>query len=104
MNVQDIVIPTFERTFVKVQPKGERKFTASGPKADVIIRHLLAGTFTTDEIVTASGASASRVSECRWALEAAGIEYTVVKKSAKKAPGLADAINETLAALADGTL
>jgi hypothetical protein len=89
-DVTNVTIPDFPRKFTRLQPKGPREFNVNGPKADAVIRHLLAGGFTTDEIVTATGASASRVSECRWGLEAAGIAYPpVARKSTAKAAAAA---------------
>lgn len=79
---QSIIIPDFPRKYTKVQPAGPRVFQASGPKADMIIRMLLSGEFTTKEITSLTGASASRVSECRWALDAAGINYGIRKATA----------------------
>lgn len=70
-----IAVPEFPRQFVKVQPAGERKFTASGAKADMIVRYLLHGDYTVDQIAYFCNASPSRVGECRWAMDAAGVSY-----------------------------
>ena len=80
---ESVTIPDFPRKYTKVQPAGPRVFMASGPKADMIIRMILSGTYTTKEICALSGASASRVSECRWALDSAGITYTIPTKASK---------------------
>lgn len=80
---ESIIIPDFPRKYTKVQPAGPRVFQASGPKADMIIRMILAGTYTVKDMCAISGASASRVSECKWALEAAGIAFSIPTRKGK---------------------
>lgn len=85
---ESVTIPDFPRKYTKVQPAGPRVFMASGPKADMIIRMILSGAYTTKEMCALSGASASRVSECRWALDAAGITYSIPTKASKAASNI----------------
>lgn len=84
-----IEIPDFERKYVKEQPKFKndavkdkngnvikgREFTASGAKADFVVKYLMHGGFTRQEIATFVGCSVSRVGEVIWAMNAAGVEY-----------------------------
>ena len=84
-----ITIPEFDRMFVKVQPAGERKFSASGAKADAIIRYLLTGGYSRDQIAFFTGASPSRVGEVMWAMDAAGVTYApLARKTRAKADEL----------------
>jgi hypothetical protein len=82
----DVIIPDFPRTYSKNQPAGSRDFTAKGPKADLILRMILTGNYSTKDICAIAGASASRVSECRWALDAAGIDYSIRKGKGTNTP------------------
>ena len=100
-----IDIPEFPRQFVKVQPKGERKFTASGAKADAILRYVLHGGYSRDQIAFFTGASPSRVGECVWAMEAADVAFpALARKTASKpapAPAAAQIDADILADAAD---
>jgi len=67
-----------------------RKFIASGPKAEAIAKMLVFGQqtgepFTRDEIVAATGCSASRVSEVVWVLEANYPGFDKTKAMKRKA-------------------
>ena len=74
-DIQAIELPDIPRKYVKVQRHGERTFSASGPKADLAMRYLLAGGRTADQIAEAVECSVSRVREVMWCLDSAGIDY-----------------------------
>ena len=78
-------VPEFERQFVKAQPKGDRKFTASGAKADAIVRYVLHGGFSREQIAFFTGASVSRVGEVVWVMDAAGVEHPPMTRKTKAA-------------------
>lgn len=76
---KDVEVPEFERKYYRVQGGASTKksqkgrlFTASGPKADLIVKIILADAgLTRKQIATVVHCSPSRVSEVIWALEAA---------------------------------
>ena len=81
-----ISVPEFERKFTKTQPAGERVFSAGGAKADAIVRYVLHGGFSREQIAYFVGASPSRVGEVVWCLDAAGVEHPpLARKTASKA-------------------
>ena len=85
----EIELPEFSRTYVKPQPKYKdgavkdangnaltgREFSASGPKADKVVKYVMHGGYTRQEIATFVGCSVSRVGEVLWAMDAAGVKY-----------------------------
>ena len=85
-DIEAIELPEFSRKYVKQQRKGERTFSASGPKADLVLKHLIAGGFSADQIAEACECSVSRVRECMWALDAANIDYPRLARSAAAKP------------------
>ena len=97
---QDVVLEEYVTYVYRVQrPDGPtkdqneglgRKFIASGPKAEAIAKMLVFGQqtgepFTRDEIVGATGCSASRVSEVVWVLEANYPGFDKTKAMKRKA-------------------
>jgi hypothetical protein len=94
---EDITIPTFPRSFFKPQAaamaegskwveKGGREFTASGPKADRVVKMVLFGhynpdgMFTREEMRVIADCSVSRVGEVIWTMEAGGMPVDGVLK------------------------
>jgi hypothetical protein len=81
---QDVETPDFARSFMKVQTfknrkagdGSARKFTASGPGAEIVIKMVLAGGWTRREMADTAGVSVSRVAEVVWTMEAAGLDIT----------------------------
>lgn len=85
----EIELPEFSRTYVKPQPKYKdgaikdangnaltgREFSASGPKADRVVKYVMHGGYTRQEIASFVGCSVSRVGEVLWAMDAAGVKY-----------------------------
>jgi hypothetical protein len=98
-DITDIELPEIPRKYVKQQRKGERTFSASGPKADIVMRHLIAGGFTAAQIAEAAECSLSRVRECQWALDAAGIEYPALARAPRKPKATATPDPEKFAAI-----
>ena len=68
-----VIVPVFERTTVRVQNAGPRKFTAGGAKGDAIVAAIVEGKATRAQIAKAVGCSVSRVGEVVWVMEAAGV-------------------------------
>lgn len=105
----DIELPEFSRTYVKPQPKYKdgaikdangnaltgREFSASGPKADKVVKYVMHGGFTRQEIANFVGCSVSRVGEVLWAMDAAGVKYPELTRRRSDAKPVEVTVTET---------
>lgn len=83
-------LPEYARKFRRIQGEASirksedgRLFNIGGPKGDAVAAYLIAGGYTRQEIADYVGCSVSRVAEVAWGLDAAGVEYNVIKRRPK---------------------
>lgn len=66
----NVEVPEYKTSYTRKQAKGDRVFSAKGPKADAVARVIFSGQeFSRQQIADIVGCSSSRVTEVYWAIE-----------------------------------